>query len=72
MEFEGGATVAFTMIAFTKKLGERKTTIYGTKVSQQDGASPLSLINPILCHGKLIFTIYYILVPLLSLNKSFR
>ncbi|XP_066493609.1 putative oxidoreductase YteT [Tiliqua scincoides] len=31
MEFEGGATAAFTMIAFTKKLGERKTTIYGTK-----------------------------------------
>ncbi|KAJ6658858.1 hypothetical protein lerEdw1_019781 [Lerista edwardsae] len=40
MEFEGGATAAFTMIAFTKKLGERKTTIYGTKVNQQDGAYP--------------------------------
>ncbi|XP_039223613.1 uncharacterized oxidoreductase YjhC-like isoform X1 [Crotalus tigris] len=31
MEFEGGATAAFTMVAFTEKLGERTTTIYGTK-----------------------------------------
>lgn len=33
MEFEGGATVAFSMVAFTEKLGVRKTTIYGTKVN---------------------------------------
>ncbi|KAJ7306467.1 hypothetical protein JRQ81_009821 [Phrynocephalus forsythii] len=31
MEFEGGTTAAFTMVAFTEKLGVRKTTIYGTK-----------------------------------------
>ncbi|XP_054857910.1 uncharacterized protein LOC129344994 isoform X2 [Eublepharis macularius] len=31
MEFEGGRTAAFTMIAFTERLGVRKTTIYGTK-----------------------------------------
>uniref|UniRef100_A0A670ZN17 Uncharacterized protein n=1 Tax=Pseudonaja textilis TaxID=8673 RepID=A0A670ZN17_PSETE len=31
MEFEGGATAAFTMVAFTEKLGVRMTTIYGTK-----------------------------------------
>ncbi|XP_053136550.1 uncharacterized oxidoreductase YjhC-like isoform X2 [Hemicordylus capensis] len=31
MEFEGGVTAGFTMIAFTEKLGVRKTTIYGTK-----------------------------------------
>ncbi|XP_058017084.1 putative oxidoreductase YteT isoform X2 [Ahaetulla prasina] len=31
MEFEGGATAAFTMVAFTEKLGVRTTTIYGTK-----------------------------------------
>ncbi|XP_074857060.1 2,7-anhydro-N-acetylneuraminate hydratase-like isoform X6 [Carettochelys insculpta] len=31
MEFEGGATAAFTMMAFTERLGTRKTTVYGTK-----------------------------------------
>ncbi|XP_077167267.1 putative oxidoreductase YteT isoform X1 [Paroedura picta] len=31
MEFEGGTTVAFTMVAFTERLGVRETTIYGTK-----------------------------------------
>uniref|UniRef100_H3A2N7 Zgc:154075 n=1 Tax=Latimeria chalumnae TaxID=7897 RepID=H3A2N7_LATCH len=31
MEFEGGATVAFTMIAFTEKICERSTRVYGTK-----------------------------------------
>ncbi|XP_056305831.1 uncharacterized protein zgc:154075 [Danio aesculapii] len=31
MEFEGGLTAAFTMVAFTKEICERKTTIYGSK-----------------------------------------
>lgn len=31
MEFEGGLTAAFSMVAFTEKLCERKTTIYGSK-----------------------------------------
>ncbi|XP_063799618.1 uncharacterized protein LOC134966647 isoform X2 [Pseudophryne corroboree] len=31
MEFEGGQTAAFTMIAFTHALGVRSTTIYGSK-----------------------------------------
>ncbi|XP_073512844.1 putative oxidoreductase YteT isoform X1 [Phyllobates terribilis] len=31
MEFEGGQTAAFTMIAFSNDLGSRKTEIYGTK-----------------------------------------
>lgn len=31
MEFEGGVTAAFSMVAFTEKLCERKTTIYGSK-----------------------------------------
>lgn len=34
MEFEGGTTVAFTMVAFTETLGARETTIYGTKVNE--------------------------------------
>ncbi|TRY96640.1 hypothetical protein DNTS_024259 [Danionella cerebrum] len=31
MEFEGGLTAAFTMVAFTKEICNRKTTIYGSK-----------------------------------------
>nr|XP_033777288.1 uncharacterized protein LOC117348848 isoform X2 [Geotrypetes seraphini] len=31
MEFEGGVTAAFTMMAFTYKMGVRSTTVYGTK-----------------------------------------
>ncbi|KAM4014990.1 putative oxidoreductase YteT [Anomaloglossus baeobatrachus] len=31
MEFDGGQTAAFTMMAFTNDLGPRKTAIYGTK-----------------------------------------
>ncbi|XP_069804416.1 putative oxidoreductase YteT [Dendropsophus ebraccatus] len=31
MEFEGGQTAAFTMMAFTKAMGARTTTVYGTK-----------------------------------------
>jgi len=33
MQFEGGATASFTLIAFTEKIGVRQTKIYGTKVS---------------------------------------
>ncbi|XP_068607649.1 putative oxidoreductase YteT [Brachionichthys hirsutus] len=31
LEFEGGVTAAFTMVAFTEKVCHRKTTIYGSK-----------------------------------------
>uniref|UniRef100_A0A3B5QDA1 Zgc:154075 n=1 Tax=Xiphophorus maculatus TaxID=8083 RepID=A0A3B5QDA1_XIPMA len=31
MEFEGGLTAAFSMVAFTKEICQRKTTIYGSK-----------------------------------------
>ncbi|PWA30879.1 hypothetical protein CCH79_00010600, partial [Gambusia affinis] len=31
MEFEGGLTAAFSMVAFTEKICQRKTTIYGSK-----------------------------------------
>ncbi|XP_008316243.1 uncharacterized protein LOC103384488 isoform X2 [Cynoglossus semilaevis] len=30
MEFEGGVTAAFSMVAFTKEMCQRKTTIYGS------------------------------------------
>jgi len=32
MQFEGGASVSFTMIAFSEKLCERQTKVFGTKV----------------------------------------
>lgn len=32
MEFEGGVTAAFTMVAFTEEICQRKTSIYGSKV----------------------------------------
>lgn len=32
MEFEGGVTAAFSMVAFTKEICQRKTTIYGSMV----------------------------------------
>lgn len=32
MEFEGGLTASFTMVAFTEEICNRKTTIYGSKV----------------------------------------
>ncbi|XP_061538346.1 uncharacterized protein zgc:154075 isoform X2 [Phycodurus eques] len=31
MEFEGGLTAAFSMVAFTEDIGKRKTAIYGSK-----------------------------------------
>ncbi|XP_063001515.1 uncharacterized protein LOC134411582 [Elgaria multicarinata webbii] len=46
MEFEGGATAAFTMVAFTEKLGVRKTTIYGTKGELScQGAGPVEVFD---------------------------
>ncbi|XP_072282794.1 putative oxidoreductase YteT isoform X1 [Pyxicephalus adspersus] len=42
MEFEGGKTAAFTMMAFTHALGTRKTTIYGTKGElRHEGRGPI-------------------------------
>lgn len=35
MEFEGGVTAAFTMVAFTEEICQRKTTIYGSKVARK-------------------------------------
>lgn len=32
MEFEGGLTAAFTMVAFTEEICLRKTSIFGSKV----------------------------------------
>lgn len=32
MEFEGGLTAAFSMVAFSEEMCKRKTTIYGSKV----------------------------------------
>lgn len=32
MEFEGGLTASFSMVAFTEEICKRKTTIYGSKV----------------------------------------
>ncbi len=35
MEFEGGVTAAFSMVAFTEEMCKRKTTIYGSKVGEK-------------------------------------
>lgn len=35
MEFEGGVTAAFSMVAFTEEICKRKTTIYGSKVGKK-------------------------------------
>lgn len=35
LEFEGGVTAAFTMVAFTEEICQRKTTIYGSKVARK-------------------------------------
>ncbi|XP_073163101.1 uncharacterized protein [Lepidochelys kempii] len=46
MEFEGGATAAFTMMAFTEQLCRRKTTIYGTKGELFcDGGGPVQVFD---------------------------
>ncbi|XP_043919522.1 uncharacterized protein LOC122795000 [Protopterus annectens] len=46
MEFEGGATAAFSMIAFTERLCERKTTIYGTKGELNcEGSGPVYVFD---------------------------
>ncbi|XP_067873328.1 putative oxidoreductase YteT isoform X2 [Heterodontus francisci] len=43
MEFEGGVTAAFTMVAFTEKLCSRKITIYGTKGElSSEGQNPVT------------------------------
>nr|XP_020663683.1 uncharacterized protein LOC110086815 [Pogona vitticeps] len=56
MEFEGGATAAFTMIAFTEKLGVRKTTIYGTKGELNcEGSGPVEVFD-FLQQKKIIFS----------------
>ncbi|KAM7404479.1 hypothetical protein PAMP_011823 [Pampus punctatissimus] len=36
MEFEGGVTAAFSMVAFTEEMCKRKTTIYGSKVEHKN------------------------------------
>jgi len=33
MQFDGGATVSFTMIAFTERICGRQTKVFGTKVN---------------------------------------
>lgn len=35
MEFEGGVTAAFSMVAFTEEICQRKTTISGSKVGKK-------------------------------------
>ncbi|XP_072012280.1 putative oxidoreductase YteT isoform X2 [Engystomops pustulosus] len=46
MEFEGGRTAAFTMMAFTYALGSRKTTIFGTKGELRcKGKGPIKVID---------------------------
>lgn len=32
MEFEGGLTAAFTMVAFTEEICKRRTSVHGSKV----------------------------------------
>ncbi|KAM4651902.1 putative oxidoreductase YteT [Discoglossus pictus] len=46
MEFEGGLTAAFTMMAFTNALGVRSTTIYGSKGELRSvGSGPINVFN---------------------------
>lgn len=46
MEFEGGRTAAFTMMAFTQALGARKTSIYGSKGELRcNGGGPIEVFD---------------------------
>ncbi|KAM3921674.1 putative oxidoreductase YteT isoform 2-T2 [Leptodactylus fuscus] len=46
MEFQGGQTAAFTMMAFTNAMGARRTTIYGTKGELQViGGGPIKVFD---------------------------
>ncbi|XP_078281497.1 putative oxidoreductase YteT isoform X1 [Rhinoraja longicauda] len=46
MEFEGGVTAAFTMMAFTEKLCDRIITIYGTKGElSSEGQHPVKVFD---------------------------
>ncbi|XP_032904090.1 uncharacterized protein LOC116990479 isoform X2 [Amblyraja radiata] len=46
MEFEGGVTAAFTMVAFTEKLCDRSMTIYGTKGElSSEGQHPVKVFD---------------------------
>ncbi|XP_062396560.1 uncharacterized protein zgc:154075 [Sardina pilchardus] len=45
MEFEGGLTAAFTMVAFTEEMCQRKTTIYGTRGELQYNGHDISVFD---------------------------
>ncbi|XP_072888114.1 uncharacterized protein [Hemitrygon akajei] len=46
MEFEGGVTAAFTMVAFTEKLCSRIITVYGTKGElSSEGQHPVKVFD---------------------------
>ncbi|XP_067826283.1 putative oxidoreductase YteT isoform X3 [Heptranchias perlo] len=46
MEFEGGMTAAFTMVAFTEKLCDRRITVYGTKGElSSEGQNPVTVFD---------------------------
>ncbi|XP_051895097.1 uncharacterized protein zgc:154075 isoform X1 [Pristis pectinata] len=46
MEFEGGVTAAFTMVAFTEKLCTRSLTVYGTKGElSSEGQDPVKVFD---------------------------
>lgn len=56
MEFEGGLTAAFTMVAFTEEICQRKTTIYGSRVGPWLGFKSSSLLIDKQSMPLLIFT----------------
>ncbi|XP_029995838.1 uncharacterized protein LOC115423209 isoform X2 [Sphaeramia orbicularis] len=45
MEFEGGVTAAFSMVAFTEKICDRQTTIYGSKGEMRYGGHDVSVFD---------------------------